>query len=340
MPTKQLIPKIADWVLICVAVVLLTAVYLSNASAASDPLGRQDRPAWHFGEGLNPGDFFQYEICDSILKIPESPDSCYVMTLQFLQLLPSPEGKTWITSVHVDHNVRQIDMIFHISADSFKVKTDGTTIPYAQSLERTLGWIKQHASKFEPQPLVVGKPWSTVASDAGAPSILLTQIDSFQLGNQTHQTYRLGYYLVKDSFIQIKDEFPFPMQAVIYKPISSHHDIPLAFTVRLLSFWNSNHCLLVFDEKVISTSEAGFKQNSTTLNDTGQHDELLDGDSDGVFSIISTEEEIAQIEGDKNDENHTQVEDYKKIEQLFGNFTGFLQILSERVNQIMENQTK
>ncbi len=192
-------------------------------------------PTWYFGEGLRAGDYFEYKICDSILKIPQSSQNCYVVKLWFLMLLPTPEGETWVTAAKIIHKNYRAEAIFHVLDDSKKIKTDGMSMPYAESAQRTLGWINQYASKFEPQALSVGKSWGTVLSDAGFKTeLLVTQKDTTHVANKLYETHRVGYSLFKESSLQISDEFPFPLKAVVYQAASRQNQSP-AFTVELLS---------------------------------------------------------------------------------------------------------
>ncbi len=336
--------------MISIAVTLLVVVFLSNALADSyDPLRRQEQTKWYFGQGLGIGDSFEYKICDSTLKIPESPGPCYVVTLEFLQLLSSPQGKTWIVAVHIVHQGRQADMIFQILEDSFKIKTDGTTIPYADSIEKTLGWIKKYASKFEPQTLAVGKSWGVVDSQDGTKTeLVLTQVDSVQVNDITYDTHKIGYYLAKESFVQIKDGFPFPIQAVIYRPALAYQNIPPEFTVGLLSYSHSDLCnpTMIMPSLIPANDKIQPQIHNKTLIDTGQYDKLLGDDSDYEFDILSTETEIKGIENYDDYENDTlegleEVStDYEKLGvRVFNNFTRILQALTEAVNQIISNQT-
>jgi hypothetical protein len=340
---NSLVPKFLDWILIAIGIILLIIVFISNVSAQlSYPLRREEQPKWYFGEGLGIGDVFEYQICDSILKIPESPSPCYVVTLEFLKLLPTPQGKTWIVAVHVDHNANQVDTIFQILEDSFKIKTDGTTIQYAQSVERTLGWINNYASKFEPQPLAVGRSWGIVDSQFGydETELLLTQLDFVNVGEKTHETYKVAYSLIKESTIQIKDEFPFPMQAVVYKPVSAYQNAPLAFTVDLYSYSRSNMCSVFEYRPIVETKDLS---SNKIQNDTSKYDELLDDDSDDGFNVISTEEEIERIENYQYNgtvEQGLSFDDYQKLEQVFGNITSFLKFLTDAANKLIENQTQ
>lgn len=219
---------------------LVVGIPCAAVAESYDPLQRKDPPRWSFGEGLNSGDLFEYAICDFALRIPESPDPCYVVTLHFLHLLPSTNGKIWIVSAHIDHNVRQLDTVLHVSAESFAIQTDGTSLQYANSLERTLGWIKNHAQKFKPQVLAVGKSWGFVAADVSQRAeLLVIQMDSVSVQDDVVTTYKIGYLLMEESFFHIRDGFPFPIKAIAYKPVSSHQNVPPAFELELLSYSNS-----------------------------------------------------------------------------------------------------
>lgn len=195
--------------------------------------------SWYFGKGLKLGDFFEYDICDSFLSIPESPSHCYIVTLQVVALLPTQQGDVWVLSVHVNHHVRNVDFILQVSDSSFKMTTDGSSIPYADSLERTLEWVMAYASKHKPQPLMVGKIWGTVLSDTSQEiQLTVIQVDSVQLGKEVIPTYKIGYSFVKDSFLQINDDFPMPLKATIHKPMTIFKDATIAITFNLLNYHN------------------------------------------------------------------------------------------------------
>lgn len=232
--------NIVSFVIAAIIVVILVAEFFAP-HADSMEIGKEKQPMWYFGEGLKSGDSFEYRICDSLLIIPASPDHCYIITLQVVALLPAPQGKTWVISAHVDHRIRTTDFILLVSDSSFKITTDGTSIPYADSLERTLEWVMSFASAHKPQPLVIGRSWGAVTSDTVPETDLdVMQVDSVQIGEEVIPTYKIGYSLVKNSFLQIKDGFPIPIRATIYKPISVFKDVPLETTFELLNYSNSN----------------------------------------------------------------------------------------------------
>lgn len=228
--------KAVSFVAVFVVGILVVASFAPSAYSVG-LAEKENSSSWYFGKGLKPGDFFEYRICDYLLKIPESPDNCYVITLDAVALLPSQQGEIWIMSAHVDHRVRNVDFILQVSNSSFEMITDGSSIPYADSLERTLGWVMEFASKHKPQPLIVGKSWGAVASDAiHETELTVMQVDSVQMGGEVLSTYRIGYSLIQDSFLQVNAGLPIPITAVIYKPVSTSQDVPLEMTFDLLRY--------------------------------------------------------------------------------------------------------
>lgn len=348
--------KITIWLLVYV---LLAISFVMTVHAQTfDSLPREQQPTWYFGEGLNIGDEFTYNICDAILRVPESPNHCYTITMRFLTLLPSPEGKTWVVSAHVDHKIRTLDMIFHVSANSFKVKTDGTSIPYADSIERTLGWVKDFSNENRPQFLSVGKSWGIVTADMNSSTeIIVNQIDSLEFDGHLERTYLLGYALIKDSYLQIMDGFPFPLKAVIYKPIFSYQDVPLEFTFQLVNYQNSDNLNICYAVKSphapINESNDPIPENHFDDEPHPEFEDLLIERSDEaayvqnpnntdveVFTVndllksANANSTVQQFLKDAYGENYKQ-----ELQQSLYNFTKFIEIIAQASNIIMENQT-
>ncbi|MBI5146737.1 MAG: hypothetical protein HZA84_05905 [Thaumarchaeota archaeon] len=334
-------------------------------------IGKEKQPSWHFGEGLKSGDSFEYKICDSLLRVPESPDNCYVITLDVVALLPSPQGNVWIMSAHVDHRIRNVDFILQVSDSSFEMITDGSSITYADSLERTLEWAIKFASNHKPQPLVIGKSWGVVASDT-VPETKLTvmRVDSVQIGEEILPTYRIGYSLVQDSFLQIQDGFPMPIKAVIYKPVSVFKDVPLAMTFELLNYTNGVEDICAIQTTIIPTHsnpapsdkssmpnlpqkteslvnftglDNAASKNTTPSKGSEEYDQLLDktnldNSSNGNYSDIETE---YFDEADFRDKlkNSTTAHVLKDLygpdyEKIITSFDKFVELLTNTTNTV------
>ncbi len=337
-------------------VLLVVGFVITAHGQTFDQLPRE-QPMWYFGEGLSVGDEFTYNICDSVLRIPESPNHCYTITMKFLTLLPSPEGKTWIVSAHVDHKIRTLDMIFHVSANSFKIKTDGTNIPYADSMERTLGWVRNFSNENRPQFLSVGKSWGIVTADMNSPTeIIINQIDSLEFEGHMERTYLLGYTLIEDSYLHIMDGFPFPLKAVIYKPVFSYRDIPLAFTFQLINYQNFDNLSTCYAKKSsdASTNEPTDQTPENHFDyELHQIDDLLGEMYDEAIYVQnpnSTDVEMFTVNDllkstNANSTVHQFLKDaygdgYKqKLQQSIYNFTKFIEMIAWASNMAMENQT-
>ncbi len=300
---------------------------------------------WYFGEGLKAGDEFTFEICDPILRIPEIGDHCYTITMRFFALLPTHEGMTWIVATHIDHKVKT-EMIFQISQESFKIKTDGTNVAYANSIERTVGWIRQFAAENKPQILSVGKLWGTVKGDSNWPTqISVERTDFGELGN-AEQTYLLGYSFLKESQIQIKDGFPFPLKATIYKPISSHQDTPIDFSFQIISYQNvdNNMCQYVSPSESLNIASLP-KQKSQSFNDllhSSQQDDYFHNHNYTDIEEFTIDEMLKRTNDNSTVQDmleSTYDDRYReKLRQSVYNFTKFVEMIANASNTILQSQ--
>ena len=301
---------------------------------------------WHFGEGLDLGDEFTFDVCDPILRTPEVPDNCYTITMRFLALLPTYVGRTWVVAAHIDYKTGTADMIFQVSENSFEIRTDGANIAYADSVERTIGWIKRFSNENRPQVLSVGRSWGIVAGDTNQPiQIMVNRIDSDEF-EKTDFRYLLGYSLLKESQIQIMDGFPFPLKATIYKPVSSHQIPPLAFSFQMNHYQNSdnNTCHYIAPAKDMDSILSPAHQNkSQSANDL-----LFSNPEDTQNKNITDVEEFTVDEMLRHaDDNSTVQELLKnaygnnygdKLRQSVYNFTKFIEMISHASNAVLENQ--
>ncbi|HSA97533.1 MAG TPA: hypothetical protein VLF17_00440 [Candidatus Nitrosotenuis sp.] len=342
--------------------ILVAEFFIPNADSMET--GKEKQPSWYFGEGLKSGDYFEYSICDSLLIIPASPDHCYIITLQVVALLPAQQEDTWVISAHVDHRTRAVDFVLLVSDSSFRITTDGANIPYANSLERTLEWIMSFASAHRPQPLVIGKSWGVVASDTAPETELdVMQVDSVQIGEKIIPTYRIGYYLASDSFLQIMDGFPIPIKAVIYKPTSVFRDAPIATTFELLNYSNCNDYTIVtqanlspFDtcQNLLSYQPQDVQQRTDAnhtmdikseseaskakYNQTSEF-EIYDSSGNGTDGVETFDETnfLDKLRNSTTDQVLREIygHDYMKV---VTSFDKFIKLLTNATNTIVKNQ--
>jgi hypothetical protein len=116
--------------------------------------------------------------------------------------------------------------------------------------------------------------------------------------------------------------------------------------VDLVSHSHSDVCSPSFEPMLVLDYNKTQPQIYNKTLDTSQYAKLLDDDSDYEFDIISTEKEIKEIENYKDYENDTlenlegnSSANYEEFERLFGNFTSFLQVLTETIKDMVSQTT-
>lgn len=282
-----------------------------------DLLDRKGKPAtWHLGKGLVPGDLFTYKICDMILIIPESPDHCYQISLEFIDILKGPHGDVWVIQAVMDHQDKKTYSIFQISATTFDITTDGTSIPYADSVARTIFWIGKFANELDQKPLAVGKSWGKIATyTAPATELVVRNIEVINNEEPFH-TFALGYNLIEQSTVNINEDFPFPIKAVIYKPTISHQNIPLQFTIELVEYINTSNFLDDFSQQTFPNQN----EFAESLNDFEEN--LLNENFENTDAgyIDNNELNMTSSHEDNSSSTNTNYLDAINLEELFEMF--------------------
>lgn len=311
-------------------VCFVAVVFISGMSVpvqSSDLPRKEQSQEWYFGQGLTVGDEFVFEICDFSLQIPQSSSPCYVARLSYVTLLPSNQEEVWIVSVHVNHGATGHDMILHHTKTTHKMRTDVANISYADSLQRTLGWINGFANKYKPQVLDVGKSWGTIASGAGQVHLIVSRVE--QTDNEKEQIYVLGYELAKDSYLQIRPEFPFPLKAKVYKPVFLQ-DQPLLFAFQLLSYRSTLEMCNIGPSKVDDFSyHIIAERESEVLMPNGTQTLEISED------VQKIDEEIMRLLKERYGQKYMQ-----KIEHAAHNFTKFIEMISEIMDSPDLNTTE
>ncbi|CAE6485630.1 conserved hypothetical protein [Candidatus Nitrosotenuis uzonensis] len=321
-----------------------------------DLINRKGKPAtWYLGKGLGLSQVFTYKVCDMTLIVPESPDHCYQIRLEFIDILKGPHGDVWIVQAVMDHQDKKTYAIFQISATTFDITTDRTSIPYADSVSRTIFWIGKFANEFDQKPLTIGKSWGKVATHtAPETELIIRNSEVIGLGNneQQFQTFILGYNLIEQSTLSISDDFPFPIKAVIYKPIISHQNIPLQFTIELVDYKRSD---FLYDSSLQTIpNENEFSESLNDFDDVLLNETVVDENANIDHSTDSNEPN-ATTSFEENNSNSTGANyfDAINLEKLFEmflnehfdddsdeqilNYTVFLDFLNETNSAIIED---
>ncbi|MDE1863722.1 MAG: hypothetical protein KGI33_12570 [Thaumarchaeota archaeon] len=234
-------------------VLVLLAVWALSFSAAAHAIGSESLqqlvienqkgyPSWYVGKGIVPGESFDYHICDRTMKSTlNGAATCYRADLDFVSLLQDHTGGVWIVQATFtpDGSKSQWPAILHITEDFGTITTDGETMNYATSLSHTLLYMQKYANMYKPQKLEIGSSWG-YAEDfvSDMPQLTVTRFTSIETGYNSTGVYEIGYDVVKENTVYIKDGFPFPIEQTIYDSLGYNSDPPVLYQIRLMQTGN------------------------------------------------------------------------------------------------------
>lgn len=194
--------------------------------------------SWYIGKGVVPGEQFDYHICDRTIKPTlNGATQCYRADLDFVQLLQDHVGHRWIVqaSFTPDGSSNHWFAILHISENFATITTDGTSMNYAESLSHALLYLQKYANKDKPQVLKIGSSWGMVDNYVSpVPQLTVDRFVIVNMDSNMTGVYEVGFDVVKDNVIYIKDGFPFPIEQTIYDSEGYNADPPILYQTKLL----------------------------------------------------------------------------------------------------------
>ena len=203
---------------------------------------QREYPSWYVGKGILSGDTFTYHICDRTIKPTlNGATQCYQATLDFVGLLQDHTGSSWIVQAVFtpDGSDNGWFSILDISEDFGTITTDGTSMNYATSLSHTLLYMQKYASVYKPQKLEIGSSWGLVDDYVSpVPQLTVNRFVTIHLGSNSTGAYEVGFDVVNDNKIYIKDGFPFPLEQTIYDSEIYDSTPPVLYQVRLMQAGN------------------------------------------------------------------------------------------------------
>jgi hypothetical protein len=198
---------------------------------------QKEYPSWYVGKGITPGEIFTYHICDRTIKPTlNGATVCYQAKLDFVGLLQDHTGYSWIVQgiFTPDGSTNQWPAILHITEDFGTITTDGSSMNYATSLSHTLFYLQKYANTFKPQKLEIGSSWGYVDDYVSpVPQMTVTRFTSIDTGSNSTGVYEVGFEVVKDNTIYIRDGFPFPIEQTIYDSKVFNADPPILYQLKL-----------------------------------------------------------------------------------------------------------
>ncbi|MGI0088578.1 MAG: hypothetical protein ACREBI_11570 [Nitrosotalea sp.] len=198
---------------------------------------QKEYPSWYVGKGITPGESFTYHVCDRTIKPTlNGATTCYQAKLDFLSLLQDHTGGIWIVQAVFtpDGSTSQWLSILYVTEDFGTITTDGSSMNYATSLSHTLLYLQKYANTFKPQKLEIGSSWGFVDDYVSpVPQLTVNRFTSIDTGFNSTGVYEVGFEVVKDNTLYIKDGFPFPIEQTIYDSQGYSADPPVLYQLKL-----------------------------------------------------------------------------------------------------------
>lgn len=273
-------------------------------------------PSWYVGDGIALGQSFTYHICDRTMKSTlNGATTCYQAVLDFVSLLEDHTGNVWIVQATFTPDGSQTPWpaIMHITEDFGTITTDGSSMNYATSLSHTLFYLQKYANVFKPQKLEIGSSWGLVDDYVSpVPQLTVTRFTSIDAGPNSTGVYEVGFDVVKDNVIYIRNGFPLPIEQTIYDSQGYNSDPPILYQVQLEESNLQNSGSQTIDLKELCSNPLLYGQplrymNQQNANSTNQMPQPLSGSINQTGNILPSGNltQILQNETVASDQNYT-----------------------------------
>jgi len=213
--------------------------YLEQVKANYD---NYNNSLWSLGENIQEGDYYSYKICnDDTMYQVIYPYHCYIISLEFVRILESYNGDTWIVQSYftIDDTIGYTigdtivnsnstrPLILLIDPYTFHITTDPFNRAIGDSIQNTIFSL----STYGVQSLSIGTVWDHIDSYytnkipleiKNKQTIQVPNVSNYTGINETivtsMETSVLSYDIIIPSNIYLHNDFPFPVQAKLYSP--------------------------------------------------------------------------------------------------------------------------
>jgi len=167
------IPILMITVLISIVTMVPSVSAISYLDQVKANYDNYNDSLWSLGNNLAEGDYYSYKICnDDIMYQKIYPYHCYEISLEFVKILESYKGDTWIVQSYltigdtigntigdpIENNTSPLILL--IDPISFDVSTDQFNKKIGASLENTIFSLSLYGEKS----LSIGEQWDEIDS--------------------------------------------------------------------------------------------------------------------------------------------------------------------------------
>lgn len=231
-----------------------------------DVINNQKITNWSVGDNIQEGDYFVYKICneDTIHQIIY-PYHCYEISLEFVKLLESHTGDTWVVQSYftvgntIDYTIggtigdtivnsnSTSPLILLIDPYTFHITTDPFNKKIGESIQNTIFSLSQYKEKS----LSIGTVWDEIDSYyTNKIPLEIKNKQTIQIPNSNYpsnypsnyntlEVSVLSYDIVIPSNTYLHNDFPFPLKSKMYSPNVIYPEPQELYYFELLVFGKS-----------------------------------------------------------------------------------------------------
>ena len=220
------------------SVMILSVGFVGISHAQS--LGGVDLDgAWHMGEGLKDGDYFEYAVCEIDLN------ACSPIELKiWIKGDKQNVSETlWDAQILVVDGNKIIKGSWGLGKTApIPIVFDDDLSDYAIAFESSIAWLSSYATSSEndringPQQFRSAS-WGSLGPVGGGleSDLVPSRMESVILPHGIFDSVVLGWYNDNDNEIWIVDDFPFPVKALTFAGINSD-SVPVMFEFDLVQY--------------------------------------------------------------------------------------------------------
>jgi len=217
------------------AVAILCAVQSGTAypSGVDEIIQHSRDSMWYAGDGIVPGDFFTYEVCDATDRHRDG-HGCYTVRLDFYAVMKSSGRDVWIVQAGVRDDGADSHHVLAVDLDTMGIRTmDYAARHYAESLSRTVLLVADFADRQAPKPLDIGEVWGHPPSVDPYAELVVASRDSLEVQGRDLDVFLVQHRFFETSTIAIHRDVALPVSGVLYDPYWPLPDPPILFVFEL-----------------------------------------------------------------------------------------------------------
>jgi len=216
------------------AILLTSSIFSQYAAAGPGEIfsGGVDHPGtWYVGEGLKPGDYFEYKLCH--VDLNDCTD--FEMHLWLEGTITIGSEDKWLAQVVVYDGNKIVKGNMELGKIAPEPSGGSSELSvYRGAFKTSIVWLSAYATSAGPLPFS-NPSWGKIAN-IGGQQIVPTALETIIVQAGTYDTVRVDWKTGgKISQVWVADDFPFPVKASTWTHVSSG-DAPQEYLYELSDY--------------------------------------------------------------------------------------------------------